>query len=264
MDIEFWKTIISSVIGIIIGFSLSEFSTWIKSRNTKKKTVETFSKELEAIKSALREQINSNIEFISGLEDYKFKNPRIAIGSNIEFVKEIDRLVISNYYESKLKDKQLKKIRSIYNHLNVIEFEMFRTQQFLEDFNKIADEKHDTYMASIDKIIRYLGKFREGNIVDIKTSDPSKYKLLKLVEIEILKKKNSPDIIPFQQSFHEPLFMFCITNKEHKEIDINYLNDLNTVSYDILKRYKIKMDGFKSKMKVINESLERCYEKIYN
>lgn len=255
--------VLIAVISVIVGFFLSESSFFIKKNRDKRRLVSTFSSELQSIKSSLKEQILSNSQFIDGLNDYKFKNPRIAIGSNIEFIQTLDRLVITSHYRKLYKDDG-KKIRNIYNHFNVIQFEIERFKNYLDEFNSMASEIHESYNKITNKIIRYIGDFVPDQGVDsIKYSDPIKYELMRFVTEKMLNKGKISEIIPFKSTLHEPLFRFFIHNGVHKEMDFKLIQDFNREAFDILVRYILQMDNFKSKMQVINESLERSFDKIF-
>jgi hypothetical protein len=258
-----YLNIFIALISVSLGFFLSEASFYIKKRRENRRLINVFSSELNSIKSSLREQINSNNEFIDGLNDYRFNNPRVTIGSNLDFIQALDRLIIIDHFTKRVYYDDGKKIRSVYNQLNVIQSEMKRFDKFLDEFNSVARESYESYNKSVDKIMRFIADILPRNEEEIKQMDTKVKDLISFLDQKILKRGNIVDIISNKSEVHIPLFEMCYHLESIPTFNSKLLTELNQDSFDILKKYVIKMDGFKNKMIVINESLERSFDRIF-
>lgn len=260
-DSETWKDVLLTFGGVIVGFGLSELATLIRNNRQKNRIGRSFNNEIDALKPALINQVASNKLFINEISKYNFIAPTAFIYKNLDHVKSLDRLLISEYCKKQFGDAHLKKVRIIYNQLTIIESEMERLLSFYENYSADLSAQYDSYRANANKYSRAVADYftsRKLKAGDDKFVD----QILTLTQETLFKQKDTENIVQFQDSLHRKLIDIEYGNNGHPFYKT--VTDFNQQGIDILTTITIKTNSFIRKVNTITSSLENCYQKIFD
>lgn len=256
-----WKDVLLSFGGVGIGFGLSEFATFTRNNRQKNRIGKSFQNEIDSLKPSLANQIKSNKAFLIEINNYNFISPTAFVYKNLDFVKNLDRLQVSEYYKKEFSEDYLKKIRSIYNNLIIIETEMERLLSFYETFTSDLGIQYELYRVNANKYSRAVADYFSEN--KLKTGDDLFLdKLMNLTNETFFQQKGTNDIIQFKESLHMKLFEIEFGHNNHPLYKT--VSEFNQNGFDIITTILTKTSSFSNKVKTINLSLDRSYKRMYD
>jgi len=254
------KDLLLSLGGVVVGFVLAELASLYRKWNEKQKIGKSFDFEISALKDPLKNQINGIKDLKTAIEKYEEHSPSLFIYKNLEFVKSLDRNIVSEYFKSKHGEDNLKKTRVVYNTLSVIEAEMDRYNKFYEEFNVKLSSNYNLYRMNLTGYSRCLTNFDLSN-QSIDNKDPYVVPIINLFKKYVFTGNGISNIMPFENDLHLPIVSLNI--KSHGHPFYNDSSHYNQTALDIIMSVKIDTESFIGKLENIEKSLENCYAKIY-
>lgn len=256
------KDLVLSFGGVVVGFILSESATFFKRKREIERIGKAFYFEIGSIKQPLKNQVKAINELKNSLTKNENIEPSLFIFKNLEFVKTLDRHSVSEYSRNKFKKENLKRIREIYNALNVVEAELDKYVKLYENLNFKLDALYEQYSSNINEYIRSFSSFKlqpDGTNYKDNFTDSIETLFLETVLKEETKKDG---IIQYKETLHKKLLELYLRNPGHAYYKIS--NSYNQKAFDILNNHEIEVYIFIKKLESIMNSLKRCYEKIYS
>lgn len=259
-DSPLWKDLLLSFGGVALGFGLSEFANWIRNNRLKERVGKSFQNEVDSLKPALVNQVEANRLYLQELQKYHFISPTIYIHKNLDHVKSLDRLLVAEYCKKTFGQEYLKKVRTIFNQLSVIETEIDRLIRFHENFGADLSTQYALYRENANKYTRAVADYFTGK--KLKTGDdPFVDSIMTLTQETLFKDRNSDDIIQFQDKLHLKIIELEYGKNDHPLY--RTITEFNQTGLDIISSILIKNASLIRKVQIITRSLENCYKKIY-
>lgn len=260
-DSEAWKDILLSLGGVIVGFGLSEIATFVRNKRQKDRVGKSFTNEIDALKPALVNQVSSNKTFVIEIAKYNFIAPTAFIYKNLDHVKSLDRLLVSEYCKKQYGEAHLKKVRIIYNQLTIIESEMERLVSFYESYSAELSVQYDSYRSIANKYSRSVADYFTEN--NLNTGDDKFVdQVMTLTKETLFTDKETENIVQFKDSLHRKLIDIEYGNNAHPIYKT--VSEFNQQGIDSLTTIIIKTKAFIRKVNTITTSLGNCYQKIYD
>lgn len=256
-----WKDFVLPVGCVALGFGLAEFASWSRKNKEINKVGESFDFEIDSLREPLKKQVAALKELKDTVVKYESISPALYIYKNLEFVKSLDRHLVSEYSEKKYGKENLKRTRKIYNTLIVIEAEMNRLNEFYEKFSNFLDSNYEEYRAIINRYTRTISDY-DLELKKKQQTDPFIAETMKLFEETIFKASGTTDIMQFDESLHKKLIYLNIKNFGHPMYKHSSENNQNAL--DALMAIRIQTESFINKLNNIIKSLESSYEVLYN
>ncbi|MBK9284097.1 MAG: hypothetical protein IPM51_07220 [Sphingobacteriaceae bacterium] len=255
-----WKDLLLSLGGVVVGFTLSESASWIREWKKKQKIGTSFDFEITALREPLKNQIGDIKDLKSVVVKYENVSPSLFIFKNLEFVKSLDRNIVSEYFKSKHGENNLKRTREIYNTLSVVEAEMERYNKFYEEFNIKLSANYHSYRMILTEYSRNLVDYDLLNSSQ-QNNDTYIISITTLFQQTVFSGGAISNIMPFEKSFHMPILNLNIKAHGHPFCEISSRH--NQSALDVIMNVKIDTESFLSKLDNIEKSLKNCYERIY-
>ncbi|OFX22070.1 MAG: hypothetical protein A2033_14285 [Bacteroidetes bacterium GWA2_31_9] len=260
-DSIIWNDIFLSFGGIVLGFLLSEGKSLLNSKKEIKKIGKSFDFEIFALKYPLGKQIVAINDVKRSLSNYENITPSLFIVKNLEYVKSLDRRLVNEYLKNKYGKEDLKRIRLIYNSLNVIDLEMERYMKFYEEFNLNLNNNYNQFRSTLNEYARSSSEF---NLLIKSNGEKDNYidSIIELFKNTVFKEDVLSNIMPLESSLLEKLIPINLNNFGHPYYSTS--RHLNQKAFDIIMNIKIDNQSFIRKLDNIIKSLSNCYEIIYN
>ena len=255
-----WKDIFLPLGGVALGFGLSEGAAWLRKKREINKIGESFDFEIESLKEPLKKQIVALGELKTTIEKYESTSPALYIYKNIEFVKNLDRHLVSEYSEKKHGKESLKRTRKIFNTLIVIEAEMDRLNEFYDKFSDFLGNNYENYRAVVNQYMRTISDY-DLELKKNKKTDPFIFALMQMFNDTILNASGTTDIMQFDDRLHKKIIHLNIQYFGHPLYKDSSEN--NQKALDTLMAIRIETDAFVNKLNNITKSLESSYDKLY-
>lgn len=261
-DSETWKDILLSLGGVFVGFGLSEFATYLRNNRQKNRIGKSFKNEIDSLKPALEMQIKFNkTVYINENAKYNFIPPTAFIYKNLDYLKSLDRLQVSQYSKKQFGENYLKKVRIIYNQVTVIETEMERLLRFHETFMEELTSLYSLYREISNTYSRAIAEY--FMITKLKTGDDKFIDdVMALTNDTLFKQHGTDNIVQFKNSLHLKLIEIQFNNNEHPMYKT--VSNYNQKALDIITTITIKTESLIKKVNTVTVSLEKAYEKIYD
>jgi hypothetical protein len=259
-----WGNWLKTLFSVIGGFLIKAGYDWWLKKKENKAVVEEFELQLSSIQDRLKKQIKIVREKRAAMATMEPQNIEVFFTDKMERIKSLTWLTLVKHYKNlKGKKEGSEYVGKIYNNLEILLIEVKRLEEGMYNFLEEGNIFMSAYKEALDIVRREHAIHADSLTPDQLKQDVIFQKFVELSSKYLKDAKITPKfILNLKGNFHLELFESPF-DRNNSPMYTHVFN-FNARARDLMMKYEWKKHDFETILLVVEESLTRIYEHIYN